>query len=171
MSDTHGPGETPAPGEPAASGEIDPQDAANETEVRIRRAPKYPAFLIVGGAIGAIVTFILTAIFPVDPQVGFGALFGYFALYGVTGGVLVGALLALIVDRVTARRSRPATVVTTLSDPEEAAAEAAAVAAEEAEIAAEQAADAQRAADEDARRTAAEAGPHEDPTPPDVPRS
>jgi len=96
----------------------DDSDAANETEVRIRRAPKYPAFMIVGGGIGAIVTFILTALFPVDPKVGFGALFGYFALYGVTGGILVGALLALLFDRVLLRRSRPATVVTELTDPE-----------------------------------------------------
>ena len=94
----------------------DDQDAANESEVRIRRAPKYPAFIIVGGGIGAIVTFILTASFPVDPKVGFGALFGYFALYGVTAGVLIGALLALLFDRIGSRRSRPATVVTTLAD-------------------------------------------------------
>jgi hypothetical protein len=90
----------------------DDQDAADETEVRIRRAPKYPAFMIVGGGIGAIITFVLTASFPVDPQVGFGALFGYFALYGVTAGVLVGALLALTLDRIGLRRARPATVVT-----------------------------------------------------------
>ncbi|GAB3604716.1 hypothetical protein GCM10027413_01250 [Conyzicola nivalis] len=101
----------------------DDNDAANETEVRIRRAPKYPAFMIVGGGIGAIITFILTASFPVDPQVGFGALFGYFALYGVTGGVLVGALLALLFDRVLLRRSRPATVVTEFTDPDLAEAE------------------------------------------------
>lgn len=96
----------------------DETDAANETEVRIRRAPKYPAFMIVGGGIGAIVTFVLTALFPVDPKVGFAALFGYFALYGVTGGVLVGALLALLFDRVLLRRARPATVVTELTDPD-----------------------------------------------------
>ena len=139
MSDTDGPRDT------------DAQDAANETEVRIRRAPKYSAFLIVGGGLGAAITFILTALFPVDPQVGFGALFGYFALYGVTGGVLLGALLALILDRVTARRARPATAVTTLSDPDEAAADAAAQAAEDAEYAAEEAAQAAEAAAAEAR--------------------
>jgi hypothetical protein len=81
------------------------------SDVRIRRAPKFPVFLIMGGGLGAVVTFILTAIYPVDPNVGFGALFGYFALYGVTGGVLLGALVAIILDRRADRRSTAATVV------------------------------------------------------------
>lgn len=84
--------ETPAP------------DAGTET-VTVRRAPKIPAFLIVGGGIGAIVTFILTSLFPVDPLVGFGPLFAYFSLFGVTGGVLLGAILALIVDRRSKKRA------------------------------------------------------------------
>jgi len=83
---------------------------SDETEMTIRRAPKIPAFLIVGGGVGAIVTFILTGLFPVDPQVGFATLFGYFALFGVTGGVLLGALLALILDRSATRRARTARV-------------------------------------------------------------
>ena len=69
------------------------------SDVRIRRAPKFPTFLILGGGVGAIVSFTLTALFPVDPAVGFGALFGYFALYGVTAGVLIGALIAIVLDR------------------------------------------------------------------------
>jgi hypothetical protein len=79
--------------------------------VRIRRAPKFPVFLIMGGGLGAVVTFILTAIYPVDPNVGFGALFGYFALYGVTGGVLLGALVAIVLDRRADRRATDATVL------------------------------------------------------------
>ena len=89
-------------------------------DVSIRRAPKYPAFIIVGAGLGAIVTFILTALFPVDPTVGFGALFGYFALYGITAGALVGALLALLADRISLRRARAATIeLTTVGNPAE----------------------------------------------------
>lgn len=84
---------------------------AEEAELTIRRAPKIPAFLIVGGGVGAMVTFILTALFPVDPQVGFAALFGYFALFGVTGGVLLGALVGLTLDRISTRRARTARVI------------------------------------------------------------
>ncbi|WP_309620775.1 hypothetical protein [Salinibacterium sp.] len=87
--------ETPAP------------DSGTE-QVTVRRAPKISVFLVVGGGVGAIVTFILTSLFPVDPLVGFGPLFAYFALFGVTGGVLLGALLALVIDRRSRKRARPA---------------------------------------------------------------
>jgi hypothetical protein len=82
-----------------------------DARIRIRRAPKIPTFLILGGGLGAIVSFILTALFPVDPAVGFGALFGYFALYGVTGGVLLGAIVAIVLDRRSLKRVSTAQVV------------------------------------------------------------
>ena len=82
-------------------------------DVTVRRAPKFPAFIIVGGGVGAIVTLILTSLYPADPSVGFGALFAYFALYGVTGGIVLGALLAIILDRVLARRAKTVTVEVT----------------------------------------------------------
>ena len=72
----------------------EPRD--DDGRVSIRRAPKYSAFMIVGGGIGAIVTFIVTRLFPVDPMVGFWSLFAYFALFGITGGGALGALLALV---------------------------------------------------------------------------
>jgi gas vesicle protein len=61
--------------------------------------------MIVGGGIGAIATFIATQLFPVDPLVGFWALFAYFALFGITIGVLIGALLALFFDRRSRKRA------------------------------------------------------------------
>ena len=86
--------------------------------VRIRRAPKFAPFLIIGGGVGAIVTFILTMAFPVDPVVGFGALFGYFSLFGVPAGIALGALVVLILDRVSIARSRAATVEHETVEPE-----------------------------------------------------
>ncbi|HEV7950434.1 MAG TPA: hypothetical protein VGP24_11775 [Glaciihabitans sp.] len=88
-----------------------------QSDVRIRRAPKFPTFLILGGGVGAIATFIATALYPVDPAVGFGALFGYFALFGVTGGVIVGALIAIILDRRADRRATTGSVVIESTEP------------------------------------------------------
>lgn len=88
-------------------------------EMTVRRAPKIPAFMIVGGGIGAIVTFVLTGLFPADPSVGFGALFAYFALYGVTAGVLLGAVVGVILDRRATKRAKTVTVETETVTPDE----------------------------------------------------
>jgi hypothetical protein len=79
-----------------------PESQDNAT---MRRAPKMPVFLVVGAGLGAIVTFILTALYPSDPQVGFGALFGYFLLYGIPAGLVLGAVVGLILDRRSRRRA------------------------------------------------------------------
>jgi hypothetical protein len=56
--------------------------------------------------------------YPVDPAVGFGPLFGYFSLFGIPAGVAVGALVALVLDRVSVRRARAATVEHETVEPE-----------------------------------------------------
>ncbi len=85
---------------------------------KIRRAPKYGPFLIIGGGVAAIVTFILTMSFPVDPAVGVGPLFGYFSLFGIPAGVAAGALVALVLDKRSTRRARAATVEHETVEPE-----------------------------------------------------
>ena len=87
----------------------EPQDDVTG-EARIRRAPRIGRFLFLGGAVGLIGTLILTSLYPSDPAVGFPALFGYFALYGVPIGVALGALLALFLDRLSIRRTRTVAV-------------------------------------------------------------
>ncbi|MBC7402237.1 MAG: hypothetical protein H7279_03525, partial [Microbacteriaceae bacterium] len=70
-----------------------PAQTTVETEVTVRRIPRYSRFLIIGAGLGAAATFILTASFPSDPKVGFGALFGYFLLFGVPAGAVIGAVV------------------------------------------------------------------------------
>ena len=82
-------------------------------QVTVRRAPKIPAFIFLGAVVGVIVTLVLTSLFPADPSVGFGALFAYFALYGVTAGVVLGALVGIIIDRVSSRRAKTVSVEVT----------------------------------------------------------
>ena len=90
--------------------------SVSQDDVRIRRVPKYATFIILGGAVGAVVTLVLTMSQPADPNVGYGALFGYFLLFGVPAGVLLGALLALVLDLVGRRRARTVTAEHTVVD-------------------------------------------------------
>ncbi|CAN5285179.1 hypothetical protein BH09ACT3_BH09ACT3_12180 [soil metagenome] len=84
---------------------VEPRESTSEAEVTVRRAPKYPVFLVLGAVLGLLATLILTSLYPADPQVGFGALFGYFSLYGVPAGLVIGALIAILFDLVSARRA------------------------------------------------------------------
>jgi hypothetical protein len=80
-------------------------------QVRIRRAPKFLVFVVIGAVVGVFVSLILTASFPISKAVGFAATFGYFAIYGFVGGILIGSLVALIFDRILARGTKTVPVV------------------------------------------------------------
>ena len=95
----------------------EPSRSTVETEVTVRRIPRYSRFLIIGAGLGAVATFILTASFPSDPNVGFGALFGYFLIFGVPAGVVMGALIAIVLDVGLKRRARTALAEHTTVDP------------------------------------------------------
>jgi hypothetical protein len=97
-----------------------PAGAVSQAQVRIRRAPKISVFLILGALVGFLGTLILTALQPVDPAVGFTALFGYFLIYGIPAGVVLGAIVAVIFDRVSSHTAKivPAERVT-VEEPEE----------------------------------------------------
>ena len=91
------------------------------SEVRIRRAPKLGIFLLLGAVVGALVTLILTSLFPADPAIGFAASFGYFLLFGAPAGAALGAVIGLIIDRVSIARARTVTVEREVVDgPDEA---------------------------------------------------
>jgi len=73
-------------------------DPAPEQRVTLRRSPRLSAFVVVFGFLGFVGTLILTGLYEADPSVGFGALFAYFSLYGITGSIAVGIVLWLILD-------------------------------------------------------------------------
>jgi hypothetical protein len=97
--------------------DVEPVTTSAEAEVSVRRAPKVPVFLVLGALLGFFVTLILTGLFPTDPTVGFPATFGYFLLYGVPAGVVLGALIALVLDRVSVHRAKNIMVEHTTVDP------------------------------------------------------
>ncbi|MBK4348550.1 hypothetical protein [Lacisediminihabitans changchengi] len=110
--------ESPANGSAETAPEpVEPIARVVTSRVSIRRAPKVPVFLVLGGAIGAIVTIIVTAAFPTDPATGFIATVGYFLLYGIPAGVVLGALVAIILDRVSYRRAKSVPAEQTTVDP------------------------------------------------------
>jgi hypothetical protein len=82
----------------------------SESEVTIRRAPRIGVFLVFGALLGALVTLVLTGLFPADPAVGFAASYAYFCLFGVPAGLLFGALVAIVIDAIASRRARTVTV-------------------------------------------------------------
>jgi hypothetical protein len=64
------------------------------------------SFVVVFGALGIFGTAVVTSLYPADPSVGFLALFGYFALYGITASVTLGVLVWLLLDLRSRRRVR-----------------------------------------------------------------
>ena len=97
---------TDAQPQPDPSAEPPSRTSTSTSSVTVRRAPRYPRFIILGAGLGAVITFILTALYPVDPNVGFGALFGYFALFGVSAGAALGGGVAVLLDVLATRRAK-----------------------------------------------------------------
>lgn len=79
---------------------------------QLRRSPRYVVFFVLGGALGVLVALILTLAFDgtVDDSAAItystGQVFGFLALVGVTVGIALGGVVALIFDRVFSRRAR-----------------------------------------------------------------
>lgn len=80
---------------------------------QVRRSPRYSRFLLVGAMLGVIVAAILAfGVQRVDvPQIGEavfsdGQVFGFLALIGIATGVLLGGVVALILERVVGRNVR-----------------------------------------------------------------
>lgn len=95
----------------------DENTAHDVSSARVRRVPKYSVFLVLGGAVGILVAAILTFAFDgtADKSVigvtySSGQVFGFLVLFCATGGVALGAIIALILDRTVGRRTHEVTV-------------------------------------------------------------
>ena len=95
-------------------------------EITVRRAPKYVPFLILGGLLGIAVAAIIAYALPGDASYDPGSVFGFFMVMCAAGGVILGAIAALILDRLSVRRTQQAVVEAVpeaVADAEQAAAE------------------------------------------------
>lgn len=67
-------------------------------KVSIRRAPRIWSFIFTGAIIGVICSLIITNWFPVDPAVGFWSTLGFFSVFGVAIGGILGGGVGLVAD-------------------------------------------------------------------------
>jgi hypothetical protein len=117
VSNTDRPDERPLPA---------PNTATSPDEVSIRRAPRFGVFIVGGAVLGFLVTLIVVALtMGIDrgdqqETTSFGGLVGYFSLYGVTIGMFLGAVVAVVLDRVFSRRATRLTAERVAVEPPEA---------------------------------------------------
>ncbi|MCC4908520.1 potassium transporter Trk [Microbacterium sp. cx-59] len=85
--------------------------------VRVRRAPKYGVFLVLGAALGVLAAMILTFAFDGTERasasgVEYGQMqvFGFLALIGIAVGGTLGGVVALLFDRILSPRARQVSV-------------------------------------------------------------
>ncbi|GLB69363.1 hypothetical protein [Arthrobacter mangrovi] len=94
-----------------------PSGSGQPREVSVRRAPKFAPFMGAGIVLGIIVAAVSAYTGPESAEFTRGATFGFLAvLFGIVG-MLAGALVVLVVDRISVRRSRKMLAVET-EDPE-----------------------------------------------------
>jgi hypothetical protein len=91
------------PGEPRAETPAAAPEPV-QTQVVLRRSPRYSHFMILGAVLGAVAALILSFAFPANPTYDRGQVFGYLLLVGVAVGVGLGALVALLLDRIVGRK-------------------------------------------------------------------
>lgn len=105
--------------EPVNAGDADGGQVVRDDVVTatLRRSPKYTVFLLLGAGLGVIVALILTLAFPGTRQPsaeGYaysqGQVFGFLMLICVPAGLVLAGIVALILDRIAARRTRELSV-------------------------------------------------------------
>jgi hypothetical protein len=102
----------------------DPQGTPHPTvrdevvTVRVRRAPKIGVFLVAGAVLGILAALVLTFSFDgterpsPNTTVDYTTMqvFGFVTLICVPIGLVLGAVVALVLDRTVGRRTRPVRV-------------------------------------------------------------
>src|SRR5215217_2493457 len=86
------------------------EPAAERREVTVRRAPKYVPFLILGALVGVAVAAAIAYGLPATPSFDPASVFGFFLVLFAGAGAILGAALALVLDRRSVKRQQRAVV-------------------------------------------------------------
>ena len=87
------------PQNPSAENEI----LRAEATVTLHRAPRYRNFMLLGAILGVLLALILTVAFPENEDYDRVQIFGFLLLGGVAVGTTLGAVVALVIDRIIGR--------------------------------------------------------------------
>ncbi|WP_243062087.1 hypothetical protein [Humibacter sp. RRB41] len=95
-------------GDEASVGEPIREEVAveSEHEVRVRRTPRYGRFMILGGVVFAVASFIVTYSLPQGTGYDRNTVFGFVLVGSVAVGVGLGALAAIIAAAATKHTER-----------------------------------------------------------------
>jgi hypothetical protein len=91
----------PQPGSPPETESPDPSGQVRQ--LRVRRSPKYAAFIVTGALLGLLVALVAGGTGAVDPQSSRLKLIGYLGMALVLLGGLVGAAIAVGLERFSQR--------------------------------------------------------------------
>ena len=95
------------------------QHSPERREVSIRRAPRFVPFMALGVIAGFIAAIGVAYAGPEDPEFTRSATLGFFTMVFALPGLALGALVALLLDWISVRKTRRATVEGLDSDDSE----------------------------------------------------
>jgi hypothetical protein len=78
---------------------IDYLGSVSQQPRKVRRTPRFPAFLFSGGLVGLLIGFFLSVYGPGDAGYGASAVLGFLGLICAGLGVLVGGIIAVLLDK------------------------------------------------------------------------
>jgi hypothetical protein len=78
--------------------------------ITVRRAPRFVPFMVLGGLLGIAVAAFVAYGLPGDPSFDANSVFGFFLVAFAAAGVILGSIVALLLDRLSVRRAERAVV-------------------------------------------------------------
>ncbi len=97
----------PLPDSPSGrTPEDQPENQPERREVTLRRAPRFAPFMGIGVFLGFTAALIVAYTGPADPTLTRESVLGFFTVVFAIPGLLLGALLVLVLDRRSVRRTR-----------------------------------------------------------------